>query len=141
LGAVGAADEDRGEDLEWAATVRREGSGFLADSLKEIEPTIPDWFLDQMRSTDPEMFALMLEGWASWGGPWSEFRYIDVPTLIVVGELEEDAGGLAGTNARHAAELMSQGRALVLPNLAHCMAFVRSDLVAPAVNAFLNEPR
>ena len=90
------------------------------------------------RSTDPEMFALSLEAWASWAGPWAEFAKIEVPTLIVVGQLEEGDEETAGVNARTAALELRDGRAVVLPGLGHVMAFVRSDVVLSAIRAFLD---
>ena len=88
-----------------------------------------------MRGTDPEMFALLLEAWTSWGGPWEEFARVQAPTLIVVGELEEP---LAAENAAGAAALMRDARAVVLPRLGHVAAFVRSDLTLHRVVEFLD---
>jgi hypothetical protein len=59
--------------------------------------------------------------------------------LIVVGEREEGQDDAAAPNARHAATVMRDGRAVVLPGLGHGMAFVRADLVVPTVEAFLDE--
>jgi pimeloyl-ACP methyl ester carboxylesterase len=136
LGAVGSpADAD--DSLDVAARIRREGSEELVRWLREEEPDFPGWFADQMRNTDPEMFALTLEAWATWGGPWAEFAKIQTPTLIVVGQLEEGDDHSAGTNARAAAARAHDGRAAVIPGVAHVMAFVRSDLVLPLVRDFL----
>jgi hypothetical protein len=56
LGAVGAESEGRSdEDVALAAAIRRDGSELLAAMLWETEPELPDWFTDQMRSTEPEM--------------------------------------------------------------------------------------
>ena len=137
LGAVGSpGEEDNGADT--AARIRREGSEALVRWLREDEPECPEWFADQMRSTDPEMLALTLEAWASWGGPWAEFANIEVPTLLVVGQLEEGDDETAGVNAKTAALEMRDGRAEVLPGVGHVMAFVRSELVLPAVRRFLD---
>ena len=140
LGAVGGpepADED--DDLELAARIRTEGSDTIVTWLREEEPHVPEWFADQMRSTDPEMFALLLEAWASWGGPWEEFEKIEAPTLIVVGQREEGANDDAAAHARRAAETLPDGRAVVIPELGHVMAFVRADLVLPHVRGFLDD--
>jgi pimeloyl-ACP methyl ester carboxylesterase len=138
LGAVGSPDEDDSESLDLAARLRREGSDSLVSGLRAQEPELPDWFADQMRSTDPEMFALTLEAWTAWGGPWAEFADIEVPTLLVVGQLEEGDGEAAGANATTAALEMRDGRAEVLPGVGHVMAFVHSELVLPPVRAFLD---
>jgi hypothetical protein len=74
------------------------------------------------------MFALALDAWASWGGPWDEFVRVRPAAFVIVGELEEAE---AGEKATPAAALMPDGRAVVLPGLGHVAAFVRSDLVAP----------
>jgi pimeloyl-ACP methyl ester carboxylesterase len=140
LGAVGAKSETTADGLELATLVRNEGMKALVPSLREAEPDLPEWFADQMLSTDPEMFALQLEAWAMWGGPWEEFSRIEAPTLIVVGQWEEGPSGIAAENARLAASVVPNGRWAVLPELGHCMAFVRSDSVVPHVSAFLAEP-
>jgi pimeloyl-ACP methyl ester carboxylesterase len=138
LGAVGSPHEDDAESFAFAARIRREGSNSLVSGLRDEEPELPDWFADQMRSTDPEMFALTLEAWTAWGGPWAEFANIEVPTLLVVGQLEEGDGETAGVNAKTAALEMRDGRAEVLPRVGHVMAFVHSELVLPPVRAFLD---
>jgi pimeloyl-ACP methyl ester carboxylesterase len=135
LGAVGSGSSETREDLEVAARVRERGSEELVTWLREEEPDTPEWFADQMQGTDPEMFALAMEAWASWGGPWDEFPHVQPATLIIVGELEEIE---AGENASRAAALMRDARAVVLPGLGHVAAFVRSDLALPHVIEFLD---
>jgi pimeloyl-ACP methyl ester carboxylesterase len=135
LGAVGPGTSDGDDEVaDAAARVRAHGSDELVSWLREEEPDLPDWFAEQMRSTDAEMFALTIEAWASWDGSWSEFASVRCPTLLIVGELEEPH---AGDNASRAAAVMADGRAIVLPGLGHVAAFVRSDLVLPHVRAFL----
>jgi pimeloyl-ACP methyl ester carboxylesterase len=142
LGAVGPESdwrEDDAGDAELAGSIRREGSGVLVSLLRAQEPDLPEWFADQMRGTDAEMFALFLDAGRSWAGPWAEFPNIGAPTLIVVGELEEGDEGSAGKHAKQAAAALPSGRHAVLPGLGHVMAFVRSDLVLPRVREFLTE--
>jgi pimeloyl-ACP methyl ester carboxylesterase len=139
IGAVGGADESMEDGLESAAAARTNGMAALVDRLRTEEPDVPAWFEAQMLSTDPEMFALGLEGWADWAGPWAEFAQITTRTLIVVGELEEGPDGQAATNAQAAAETMPNGRAEVLPALGHVAAFCRSDLVLPLIATHLRE--
>ena len=43
-------------------------SGCWSMRCSANEPEVPARFIQQMRATDPEMFALELEGLASWGG-------------------------------------------------------------------------
>ena len=136
---MGPGPSEDEEDLELAARIREEGSDALVTWLREDEPDLPEWFADQMRSTDPEMFALLLEAWASWGGPWEEFEKIEAPTLVVVGQLEEGDNDDAAAHARRAAATLPDGRAVVIPDLGHVMAFVRADLVLPHVRRFLDD--
>jgi pimeloyl-ACP methyl ester carboxylesterase len=136
LGAVGAPTDPATWQLERAEDIRSGGIDVLVRGLLEEEPGISSWFLDQMRSTDPEMLALQLEGSAE-ASPWDKFVRIAAPTLIVVGELEEGPGDTAARNARTAADRIPGGRAEVLPGLGHCVAFERSDLVLAHVRPFL----
>ena len=135
LGAVGTGASADRHDVAVAARIRAAGSGELVTWLREEEPDLPEWFAAQMRGTDPEMFALALEAWASWGRQWDEFARVQAPALVIVGELEEPE---AGANATRAAALMREGRAVALPGIGHVGAFVRSDLVAPLVIGFLD---
>jgi pimeloyl-ACP methyl ester carboxylesterase len=139
LGAVDPPPPHEANVLETAARIRREGSEGLVQWLREDEPDFPEWFADQMRSTDPEMFALTIEAWAPWGGPWTEFARVEAPTLTVVGQLEEGDRFSAADHAGQAAAALQDGRVVVLPDLGHVMAFVRADLVLPHVRAFLDE--
>ena len=138
LGAVGPESGSEEDDSEFIARIRREGSEAVVSMLRENEPDLPEWFADQMRGTDPEMFALQLEGREPWGGPWAEFPKIEVPTLIVVGQTEEGDEHSAGAHALQAAQTLPNGRAEVLPGVGHVLAFVRADLVLPHVLAFLS---
>ena len=139
LGAVGAEHDPQDGRLELAHRVRAEGMAALVDELRAEEPDIPGWFIDQMSSSDPEMVALELEAWLSWVDPWSDLRHLTVPTLLIVGELEEGPSGVAEAHARRLLPPSSGSRVVVLPGLRHAMAFVRSELVAAAAVDFLDE--
>jgi hypothetical protein len=131
LGAVGPGPSEDEEDLELAARIRGKARDALVTWLLE-ESRTPEWFADQMRSTDPEMFALLLEAWASWGGPWRSSRRSRRRRSSSWGS----GGGRnddAAAHARRAAETLPDGRAVVIPELGHVMAFVRADLVLPHV--------
>jgi pimeloyl-ACP methyl ester carboxylesterase len=139
LGAVGDADEPMSERRDLAAAVRDTGMDGLVADLAAAEPgAVPDWFVDQMRATDPEMFALELEGWASWAGPWATFASIDAPTIIIVGEVEEGEPGVAGIHAAGAAARLPRGASHVVPGVGHVGVFLRSELTLPVISRFLD---
>jgi non-heme chloroperoxidase len=139
LGAVGEEDEPQDGRLELAHRVRADGMAAMVAALRADEPDITGWFIDQMRSSDPEMVALELEGWLSWVDPWSDLLQLTVPTLLIVGGLEEGPTGVAEEHARRLLPRSSGSRVVVLPDVGHAMAFVRSELVAAAVQDFLDD--
>jgi pimeloyl-ACP methyl ester carboxylesterase len=96
--------------------------------------TFPDWFLQQMASTDGEMFALEILGSALWHGPWSVLEDIHCPVLMLVGELEDPEGD----NPR-AASRMADARCVTFPGLGHIGAYVRSDLALAEAVPFLRQ--
>ncbi len=120
-----------------AAEFRRAGIDSIMTALdaQEREP-VPDWFAAQMRDTDPAMFALELEGWADWEGPWT--AEIEAPTLLLVGELEDEPGVVA-TELAVATARLRRGRSVVVPDLGHAGIFVRADLTLPLIRAFVDE--
>jgi pimeloyl-ACP methyl ester carboxylesterase len=136
IGAVGGPDEPEESRADLASEVRHDGIEVLVRGLLEEEPDLSPWFVEQMRSTDPEMLALQLEGLAG-TSHWQVLERIQAPTLLVVGELEEGPDGAAARNARTAADRIPRGRPVVLPDLGHCGAFERSDLVLAHVVPFL----
>ena len=102
LGAVGGPERADDDDLEIDRTDRTEGSDALVTWLrKKTRPS--QWFADSMRSTSPEMFALLLEAWTLWGGPWEEFAKVgaDPPRRRAA---EEGANDDAAHTARRATE-------------------------------------
>jgi hypothetical protein len=58
---------------------------------------------------------------------------------MIVGQTEEGDERSAGTHTLQAAAAIPNATVVVLPELGHVMAFVRSDLVLPPVVAFLDE--
>lgn len=134
-GAIGEGDADTPDNRAWAeATARgaRElGVGaYVAGAFEE--GGIPEWFMEQMRSTDGEMFALEVLGAASWHGPWSILGQIQCPVLMLVGQLEDPDGD----NVR-AATRMGHARCVTFPGLGHLEAYVRSDLALAEAVPFL----
>ena len=102
---------------------------------EEPEPA-PTWLLQNLSSTDTEMFALLLEGWSSDPGNWAYLPHIQAPTLLVCGDLEEDYNQ-AKQHLVEAARTLQIGEAVVLPGIAHLQVFWRSDVTLPVVQDFL----
>ncbi len=118
-----------------AASLRAEGMRALVDPLRHAEPEdVPDWLIQNLLETNPEMLALTELAWSSWGGPWGAFSRIRAPTLLLVGQREDPHG-----DALRAARALPRGRAVVLPGVGHLGAFARSDLALPIVTGFLRE--
>jgi pimeloyl-ACP methyl ester carboxylesterase len=145
IGAVGAPDDPTDWRSAVATAVRQRGTAALMNEIaaNESEPP-PGWLLDNLSSTDPEIFALLMEAGRDDGAaPWEHFRSVSAPALLVVGEREEDEDavepGLAVRNAERAAGLMTNATVCVLPGLAHLGAFWRTDLTLPAILEFLTE--
>ena len=145
IGAVGAADDP----LEWrthaAADVREHGMEASMRAMAEREsPPPPEWLIENLSSTDAEVFALLLEAQLDdEKGLWDYFADVRAPTLLVVGECEEDddegASGVAARNARAAVEVLPDGEAHVVPELRHLGVFWRSDLTLPVILRFLRQ--
>jgi 3-oxoadipate enol-lactonase len=145
IGSVGAADDPTEWRAAAAASVRQNGmaASMNAMAASESEPP-PKWLLDNLSATDSEIYALLLEaGLDEERTLWDHMGEVRAPTLLVVGESEEDEEGiepgLAARNARRAAELLLNGREFVVPGLAHLEIFWRTDLTLPAIKQFLAE--
>ena len=145
IGAVGAASEPTDWRIAAAAAVRANGMAASMRDLgaRESEPP-PAWLLENLSSTTPEVFALLLE--AALDDPkglWEHFPMVRAPVLLLVGEREEDEDGgepgLAVRNAAQAAKIIPDAVVRVLPRLTHLAAFWRSDLTLPSILEFLHE--
>lgn len=145
IGSVGAADDPTEWRAAAATSARQNGMAASMQALaaSEREPP-PRWLLDNLSATDSEIYALLLEaGLEEERTLWDQMGDVRAPTLLVVGESEEDEDGvepgLAARNARRAAELLSNGREFVVPGLAHLEIFWRTDLTLPTIKRFLAE--
>lgn len=137
IGAVGAPDEDDGDVTAQVAAIRAGGMRAAMERIAAEEPQPPPgWLIDNLAGTDAEMFALLLEAWASEPGSWADFPAIRAPALIICGENEEPD---AASHARLAAQTLTKGSAAVLPGLYHLQAFWRTDRSCPPLAAFLRE--
>lgn len=137
IGAVGAPGEDLSDWAETAAQVRASGMRAAMEAIAagEAEPA-PGWLLDNLAGTQAEMFALMLEAWASEQTGWADFPHVQTPALVICGENEEPR---AARNARLAAAAIPHGSSVVLPGLGHLQAFWRTDQTLPPLLGFLRQ--
>lgn len=145
IGAVGAADDPPGWQADAAASVRENGMEASIRAMAEQEtPPPPEWLIENLSSTDAEIFALVLEAELDDKTTlWDHFPQVHAPTLLVVGECEEDESGgptgIAARNVRHAAQILPNATTHVVPELRHLAIFWRTDLTLPAILSFLSE--
>ena len=89
--------------------------------------------IDRILATDIEPLIGWSEARPAWNwSPWEALPGIEVPTLMIVGELE-DPDDLMGK----AASLMPAATRLRIPGKEHINAFLASDVVLPSVRDFL----
>lgn len=125
LGTLLPRDFDPALRREDAAEIRalgtREVIGEMAAAAAEPPPS---WFVENLGSTETEMFALLIDGLAGdTGGEWGDLERLRCPVRIVWGEHEQ------------VAEPTEQ--VVVLPGLGHLEVFYRSDLTLPHLLPFL----
>lgn len=128
------AVEMRKDAEETARFAREHGVGAFVDGAFPDGVSFPDWFMEQMRATDREMFALEVLGATSWPGLWNVLDRIECPVLMLVGELEDPEG-----NTPRAAERLQRARCVTFPGLGHIGAYVRSDLAVAEAVPFLRQ--
>ena len=95
---------------------------------------LPPWYRRQRHARDPAMFRLELLAWRPWINRWDIYPRITVPTLIIAGE-KEDPSHLS----ERMANLIPQGRFVILKGLGHLDEFMRSDLSVRPAKRFLQE--
>lgn len=112
--------------------LRERGTRAIIEEMAagEDEPC-PTWLLDNLSQTDPEMFALQIEGCQGAATEWVHFPRIVAPTLVVCGEREDDG------EADLAASTLLKGTAIVLPGYGHLQAFWHGEVTAPLILGFL----
>jgi pimeloyl-ACP methyl ester carboxylesterase len=126
--AQGTVDGDGVDPDEWledARLVRAQGLEPMLDA-EEVPPAMRDNLL----TTDRDVLARGFECFAGWT-PWPLFPKIEAPTLIIVGELEDEG-------CVEAASRIPSGRAVILPGLGHLGALAQSGAVLPHALAFLH---
>jgi len=133
IGSVPEPDDDSTTDSPMAAHLREVGVRALMEEFAaaESEPA-PAWLIDNLATTETEMFALLLEAWAELSGAWELFPNMTAPTLLVAGEEEQVDGA-----ADRAAAQLPNGRAAVLPGYGHLQAFWHEEITGPLITDFL----
>lgn len=134
IGSLPEPGSDPGPNLETAAHLRQVGMRALMEEMAaEEDEAAPQWLIDNLATTDTEMFALLLEGWAAAPSLWALFPAIAAPTLLVVGQHEQEPG-----DAERAARRLVQGQSVVLPGYGHLQAFWHGEVTGPVIADFLD---
>jgi pimeloyl-ACP methyl ester carboxylesterase len=135
IGAVGPPQVDADDDSALIGRVREIGTAAVMQEFSDGEPEpAPDWLLENLSTTDAEMFALLLEAWSTAPTNWDLLANVQAPTLLVGGELEEER---AETHLLQAARMLLHGEAAVVPGIGHLQVFWRTDLSLPLITGFL----
>ncbi len=116
------------------AAMREKGWRYLLDDMVAAERfPVPEWFLDRVLATDTGPWFAYTEGRPLWNwSPWDAMPRVNVPTLILAGELE-DPDDVMG----EAAALMLDATRVRIPDREHINAFLYSEFVVPRVMDFL----
>jgi pimeloyl-ACP methyl ester carboxylesterase len=132
VGGLSSPDDVSTERPLIADLMRKQGTRAIIEGIaaNEDEPC-PTWLMDNLSTTDAEMFALQIEGCLNAATEWTHFPLIAAPTLIVCGELEDDG------EAALAASTLANGTAIVLPGYGHLQVFWHGEVTAPLIRDFL----
>lgn len=109
-------------------------AGYLESAEAEEKTRFPGWLRENFLNSDPEMFALQVEGLSKWKSAAAAAPSIRSPTLLITGGEEypdSDCQKIAN-------QIPAGAQLVVLRNLGHVGAFLRSDLVVPYVRDFLS---
>jgi pimeloyl-ACP methyl ester carboxylesterase len=114
--------------------MREKGWLYLLDEMVAAEKLpVPQWFLDRVLATDTGPWFAYTEGRPLWNwSPWDAVPRVNVPTLILAGELE-DPDDVMG----EVAALMPDATRVRIPDREHINAFLYSEFVVPRVIDFL----
>ena len=117
-----------------AAELRQRGWWVLLDGFLPAEKTeVPQWMVDRIVATDIEPYIAWSEARPTWDwNAWDAMPNIDVPSLLIVGELE-DPDDLMGA----AASAMPRATGIRIPDREHLNAFLWSEGVLPHVERHL----
>ena len=108
IGGVGAPGEDLSDSAETAARGRASGMRAAVEEIAAEEPEpAPGWLLDNLASTEAEMFALLLEAWASEPAGWADFPRVRAildheSSITIAGRDPQFVGDTVDNQPRHA---------------------------------------
>lgn len=116
------------------AELREKGWGCILDPMVAAERLpVPRWFLDRVEVTDLLPLIAYTQGRVLWTwSPWDAAPRVAVPTLILVGELE-DPDDVMGELAAQ----MPAATRVRIPGREHINAFLDSQFVVPRIQQFL----
>ena len=123
---------------ERLVAMRDKGWRFLLDDMVAAEKfPVPEWFLNRVLATDTGPWFAFTEGRPLWNwSPWDAASTVNVPTLILAGELEDPDDVM-----REVAALMPDATRIRIPDREHINAFLHSEFVVPRVLDFLATTR
>ena len=132
IGGLSSPDDASTERPPIIDLLRERGTRSIIEEMasEEDEPC-PAWLVDNLASTDAEMFALHLEGTLDAPSEWAHFPVIQAPTLILCGELDDDG------EVAIAASTLKHGSAIVLAGYGHLQSFWHGEVTAPLIRDFL----
>jgi hypothetical protein len=115
--------------------LHEKGWWYLLDDMLPAEKfPVPQWMIDRILATDIEPFIGWCEARTAWDwNPWHALPRIDLPTIMLVGELE-DPEDIMG----QAASLMPDASRHRIPEREHINAFLDSQFATPAITEFLD---
>jgi pimeloyl-ACP methyl ester carboxylesterase len=120
--------------LDFAKRLRASGVAKLLPRLaarEGVPETAPGFKI--LTEADSEMFALGVEAWAEWRGPFSVLSRLRVPLLMILSGQREAEGP---EEFARVVELAGS-RAKVVPMLGHLSLFLSPNRVIPLVRSFL----
>jgi pimeloyl-ACP methyl ester carboxylesterase len=128
-------DPEKESSIQLANFLRERGiDAYINSAELEEHLKFPGWLRENFLKSDPEMFALEVEGFSTWGGAKALAPRIRTPALILSGSLEDP-----NSDCQKIVNYTSAGAQLaVLRNLGHIGAFLHSEAVLPHVRDFLS---
>jgi pimeloyl-ACP methyl ester carboxylesterase len=117
------------------ANYREHGWEKLISGFAEDEGPVPEWMKERIRATDLEPVIAWSQARPDWGwSSWEALSRVSIPTLFMVGELEDPDDEMAAAAAQ-----MPNGRRVRIPGKGHINGFLDSSFVLPHAEAFLTE--